>query len=129
MRLLCATFLLAGLAAAGCGQKSAFESYEGPKVDAFTGRLTHLGKPVSFPSGEEVSLQLFHEKGTSLGVPIQPDGTFKLGWMPTGKYSAMLNRNSKTGKGPPRKYSVPGGLNIEPGKTEYTIELGKGWKS
>ena len=68
-------------------------------MDAFNGKLTHDGKPVSFPAGEDVSLKVFHEKGTSFGIPIKEDGTFKIGWMPIGKYSGMLNRSTAQQKG------------------------------
>jgi hypothetical protein len=112
------------LAAVGCGPR---KTYDGPTVDAFTGRLTHVGKPVTFPEGEVVRVWLFHEKGQSFGIPIQTDGSFKIGWMPIGKYSAILHRETKKTRGPSR-YTIPGGLKIEDGKTEYAIELGKGWK-
>lgn len=129
MRVLWGIVLIVGLglAAVGCGAK---KSYDGPTVDAFVGRLTQEGKPVTLPAGAKFSLELFHEKGQSFGVPIQADGSFKIGWMPIGKYSATLIREDKKGKGPPgKRYTVPGGLTIEDGKTEYTIELGKNWKS
>src|SRR5262249_6405685 len=110
---------------AGCGPK---KSFDGPTVDAFTGRLTHDGKPVTFPESETVTLSVFHEKGEKFDIRIQPDGSFKIGWMPIGKYSATLLRGNKEGRGPPtNRYNIPGGLTIEEGKTEYTIELGKGW--
>ncbi len=102
--------------------------FDGPTVKAFTGKVTHQGKPVSFAENE-ISLKLFHEKGQSFGIPIQTDGSFKIGWMPIGKYSVMVERAPQSGqKGAGQKYSVPGGLAIEDGKTEYTIELGDGWK-
>ncbi len=129
MRLLSriVPLLALGLGVVGCTSKSQFD---GPMVEAFTGRLTHNGKPVSFPEGETVSLTLFHEKGQSLGIPLQSDGSWKIGWMPVGKFSVLLNQPPKggAGKGPPGKYNVPGGLTIEEGKTDYTIELGKDWK-
>src|SRR5262249_25110338 len=90
-------------------------------------RLVHDGKPVSFAAGRDIELRLFHETGQSFGIPIKEDGTFQIGWMPIGKYSATLDRPSR-GKGGPSRYSVPGGLAIEDGKAEYTIELGKNWK-
>lgn len=127
MRQVSRVVLLAaiGWAAVGCSHRE----FKGPTVDAFTGHVVREGEPVSFPAGEEVSLTLFlHETGESFGIPLQSDGTFKLGWMPIGKYTVMLNRPPKNGRGQPTKYSVPGELNIEAGKTEYTIELGKNWK-
>ena len=131
MRLLCAFTLLAGLAAlaAGCGGGSGIEGFTGAKNDSFTGRLTHNGKAVKFPEGEFVQLTVFlADKGQRFGVPIKSDGTFTVGWMPIGKYSAILERSVPGGKGPGTKYSVPGGLTIEQGKTDYTIELGPGYK-
>src|SRR5262245_19060170 len=114
-----------GVALTGCGRGKPFN---GPTVDAFTGRLVQNGKPVSFPGGP-VKLRLFHEKGESFGIPIQPDGSFQIGWMPIGKYSAVVIREPKNAKAGPSQYTVPGGLTVEGGKTEYTVELGKGWKS
>ncbi len=112
-----------GLGVVGCRSKS----FDGPTVDAFNGRVVHNGERVSFPEGEEVTLKLFHEKGQSFGIPLKADGSFKIGWMPIGKYGVMLNRNPKNGKGAPTRYTVPDGLTIADGKTDYTIELGKGW--
>jgi hypothetical protein len=126
MRVVWGVVLAAGLGLVVVGCKS--RHFDGPTVDAFTGKVTHNGKPVSFPEGEEVSLKVFHEKGQSFGIPLKSDGSFQIGWMPIGKYSVMLNRAPKGGKGPPGRYNVPGGLTIEQGKTEYTIELGKDWK-
>ena len=39
-----------------------------------------------------------------------------------------LLRGRANEKGPPRRYNIPAGLAIEDGKTEYKIELGKGYK-
>jgi hypothetical protein len=126
MRMLFGILLIMplGLVAAGCGPR---KSFDGPTVDAFTGRLTHNGQPVSFAAGEKVQVDLFHEKGQKFGIPIQPDGSFQIGWMPIGKYSAMLIRENNQERGGPRRYNIPGGLAIEAGKTDYTIELGKDW--
>jgi hypothetical protein len=114
----------------GCGERVA--KFEGPTVDAFTGRLVHNGKPLKFPDGENVSMKLFHEKGQSFGVPLQNDASFKIGWMPIGKYSATLMRTVARGAGKKAvvesQYSIPGGLEIQNGKTDYSIDLGKGWK-
>jgi hypothetical protein len=100
-----------------------------PTVDAFNGKVVRDGEPVSFPEGEAVQLMIYHESGQSFGIPLNSDGTFQIGVMPVGKYSAILERPPKSGqRGPPTKYGVPGGLTIEAGKTEYTIELGKDWK-
>ena len=126
MRVLAGTILIVAMASAagGCGPR---KSYDGPTVDKFVGRVTHNGQPVSFPAGEKVQVDVVHEKGQRFGIPIQPDGSFQIGWMPIGKYSALLNRESDKDRAP-RKYRVPGGMAIEAGKTEYTIELGKAWQ-
>ncbi len=76
---------------------------------------------------------IWQEKGERFGIPILPDGTFKIGWMPLGKYSAVLERSNPKATGKEsadlqRTYTVPGGLTIEQGKTNYEIELGEGWK-
>jgi hypothetical protein len=123
--VVCVLLATCGLGMAGCGPS---RSFDGPTVDAFVGRLTVDGKPVAFREGEDVTLKVFlHDKGQSFGVPIQPDGTFKLGWMPIGKYSMMLMRDAKKSKMPPTRYNVPGVLTIKEGQTEYTIDLGKGF--
>ena len=113
----------------GCARKP----FDGPTVDAFNGRLTRKGEPVSFAEEEKPILTVFHEKGTSFGIPIKPDGTFQIGWMPIGKYSAMLLREKKPSSGRPgppnNRYNVPNGFAIEEGKTKYLIiELGPDWK-
>jgi len=115
-----------GLALVGCAKKP----FDGPTVDAFNGKLTHDGKPVSFAPGESVTLQVIHQtSGQSFGVPIKPDGTFQIGWMPIGKYSALLKREPRGGaRGGPNIYNVSEGFAIQDGQTEYAIDLGKGWK-
>jgi hypothetical protein len=112
------------LSAVGCSKKE----FDGPTVDAFNGRLVQDGQPVSFPADERVLLELFHEKAQSFKIPIQADGTFQIGWMPIGKYTATLLREKPGAKGAPARFPVPGGLTIEAGQTQYQIELGKGWK-
>jgi hypothetical protein len=109
----------------GCNSKP----YDGPTVDTFNGRVVRKGEPVSFPEGETVQMhvQLIGGKGVAYDIKLESDGSFKIGWMPIGKYAVMLNRGAKGAKGPPTKYNVPGELDIEPGKTEYQIELGDGW--
>jgi hypothetical protein len=122
------TFCL-GLAAFGCGKEPGV--FEGPKVDAFHGKLVHNGKPVKFAEDEDVQLSVFHETGRRFGIPLTEDGTFEIGWMPIGKYNTVqLERTLKHNKKGASKsrYSVPGGLNIEAGKTDYVIELGKNFK-
>ena len=121
------TFCL-GLAVFGCTNKRG--GYEGPTVDAFHGKVTHDGNPVKF-ADNEAQLNLYHEKGQQFGIPLKPDGTFEIGWMPTGKYAIMLERinQNPAAKGPPlTRYSVPDSLTIEEGKKDYVIELGKNFK-
>jgi hypothetical protein len=142
MRFCLSLFVVATVAliTAGCGPPRADIAEHGPTVPSFTGRLVQDGKPVSFPSEDKVRVEVFHEKGRRFGIPIQPDGTFKIGWMPIGKYSAMLVRNKPASKGPiapeegktrlPRAaggYQIPDGFTIQEGKTDYTIELGPEW--
>lgn len=114
-------------AALGCG-KGEME-FEGPTVNAFVGKLVQDGKPVNF-EGETVSLQMFSDKGESFGVPLTPQGEFTIGKMPVGKYTVNLLRvrADAKAKGGAAPYSVPGGLTIAEGKTEYSVELGKGFK-
>jgi hypothetical protein len=114
---------IVGVSLGGCKQKE----FDGPIVKSFTGR-SHEGNPVSFPADEKVRLELFHESAQSFIIPIQEDGSFTIGWMPIGKYSATLTRDKSGAKASRSRYSVPDGLRIEDGKTEYTIELGKDWK-
>lgn len=121
------TFCL-GLAVFGCGKNTG--EYEGPKVDAFHGKVTHNGEPVKFAENEEVQLSVFHESGRQFGIPLTADGTFEIGWMPIGKYAMMLERtaqNPKKGASKTR-YSVPSSLVIEAGKKDYVIDLGKNFK-
>ena len=124
-----ATAFCLGLAVFGCTKNRG--GYEGPTVNAFHGRVTHNGNPVQFAENEEVQLSLYHEKGQQFGIPLNADGTFEIGWMPTGKYSMMLERMAETpeNKGPRKtRYNVPDGLTIEEGKKDYVIELGKDFK-
>ena len=123
------TFCL-GLAVFGC-TKDNKGGYEGPTVDAFHGKVTQNGNPVKFAENEEVQLTLFHEKGQQFGIPLTADGTFEIGWMPTGKYSMMVERTpqtSKKGGATKTRYSVPDGPTIEDGKKDYVVELGKNFK-
>jgi hypothetical protein len=132
MRILCAFTLLAAFAltAAGCSNKSPIGAPTGPTIDTFTGRVTQDGKPVTLPPDSGIQLKVMqHGTGWQCGIPLQADGTFKIGMMPVGKYSMMVETPAKGGKGPPGgKYAVPDVLYIETGKTDYTIELGKDWK-
>lgn len=115
------------LVSAGCSSKP--DGFDGPTVDAFTGRVVRDGQPINLPGTDSAQLKLIHNPtGQSFGIPLQPDGSFTIGWMPIGKYSAMLERKPKDAKGGPQVYNVPGGFEIEAGKTEYSVELGKGLK-
>jgi len=116
-----------GLAMFGCKPTG---EYEGPKVDAFHGKLVHNGKPVKFAEDEEVQLVVFHDTGRRFGIPLKEDGSFEIGWMPIGKYAMQLERTQKhTKKGASKsRYGVPDTLSIEAGKTDYVIELGKNYK-
>ena len=123
--------LMAAAVSGGC--KRTANRFEGPKVDGFAGRLTHNGKPVSFPEGETVQLSVHHEKSTDRpwNFNIQSDGTFKLDFgMLIGKYSARLVRRKGPGgnRGGERWYTIPDGFTVEEGKTECNIELGPNWK-
>jgi hypothetical protein len=123
------TFCL-GLAVFGCTNTKKKE-YDGPTVDAFHGKVTHNDNPVKFAENEEVELNVIHESGRQFGVPLKADGSFEITWMPTGKYSMMLERTSHdpAKKGAQKtRYNVPGSLTIEEGKTDYVIELGKNFK-
>lgn len=124
MRLLLGCVLIAGLvwATIGCGRYGPKPYYEGPKVESFSGQVMQDGKPVTFPQDYEAVIDFFSEGGIQFGVPIKADGSFSMGYMPTGKQHLVLERRGA-------KYSIPGGLNIEAGKTSgYVIELGKGWR-
>ena len=116
-----------GLVVVGCAPKI---PYTGKTVDKFVGKVTHNGKPVNFPADEKAEITVFHESGQQFGIPIKEDGTFDIGWMPVGKYAAMLERQQGAVKRGPgiSRYSLPDGFTIEDGKTEYVIELGKGFK-
>ena len=125
MNGLLLTFSL-GLVVVGCSQKP----FPGKTVDKFVGKVTHDGRPVSFPAEQTVQMRVYHESGQQFGIPIKEDGTFVIGWMPVGKYAVMLERQQGgKQKGPGiSRYSVSDGLTIEEGKTDYVVELGKGFK-
>lgn len=130
MRLVCGALLATtAVILAGCSSQKAGNGSDLPKNDAFTGHLVKDGKAITFDAAENVELKMIHETAKSFGIPIKPDGSFQIGWMPHGKYSAMLIRQSTKEKAAPRMENVPGGVTIEPGKTEYKIELGGAGKS
>jgi hypothetical protein len=117
--------LAVSFALVGCGGP-----YSEPTIDEFDGRLTHKGQPVSFTDDEKVVLRLvFHKNGERFGIPVKPDGTFDIGWMPIGEYSAILERSSST-PGAPRgntgkqTFNIEKGLTIAEGQTKYDVELG-----
>jgi hypothetical protein len=138
MRVLLGFVLVVGLVwtSLGCGTgRKPF--YDGPKISAFSGQVVQDGKPVTFPEDEEVRVHCTVVEGEGVGkafgVPIKPDGTFSIGWMPLGKMTLRLERApkdpAKRKGGPPSRYGIPSGLTTEQGKTTgYIIELGKGWK-
>ena len=108
--------------------------YSEPTVDAFTGRVVADGKPVTFQAGDTVRLKLFfHKNGEQFGIPLQSDGTFKIGWMPIGKYTGALEIEKQIKPGtktpPPTRHQLPDGFEIVEGKTDYEIDLGKGFKA
>jgi hypothetical protein len=104
------------------------KEFDGPTVDKFVGKLVHEGKPVQFPEDEVVTLQLMLlQNHRVFGIPIKSDGSFDIGWMPIGKYAAILERR-KDGGMRPDKQTVTADFRIEKGKTEYTIDLGANWK-
>ena len=114
---------------AGCTKVAKFD---GPTVDAFQGQLVSDGKPISFYDDEEVvKIFLVHKgSGERFRIPIKPDGTFDIGWMPIGDFNSRLERKKKGGletrgmEFEPEFSPIPGGLTIEEGKTEYVIEVG-----
>lgn len=123
-----------GLGVGGCGPgRTGADDYDAT-IDTFLGQIVQNGKPVTFEPGEKVVLQLvFHDRGERFGIPVQPDGSFKIGWMPVGAYTAVLERTAapkdgRRGSGAPSTYTVPGGLIISDQKTKYEVELGKDWK-
>jgi hypothetical protein len=130
MRKLFGALLLSGvlLPLLGCDPPK-LKEYDGPVVDKFVGKVLHEGKPVKFSDDELVSVQLMTVKTRRVwGIPIKSDGTFDLGWMPIGKFVAVLERREKTNPRNNNKYLVDQNFAIEEGKTEYVFELGKDWK-
>jgi hypothetical protein len=107
----------------GCNSRE----YSGPTVDKFTGTVTHNGKQITVKPGERLTIQMRHESGQVFGIPIHPDGTFEITWMPLGHYSLISEKYKDGQRGGPSKTGV-GDFQVMNGKTEYTIELGKNWK-
>jgi hypothetical protein len=130
MRSFGSCLLLASLALVlvGClGQPA--PNYKGPKIDKFSGKVVADGKAVTFPDGQMTRIQVQHEEGTMWGIELKTDGSFNIGWMPVGKYTAFLERGAKGGKGQDRggKMGIPD-FEIKEGQTEYVIDLGKNFK-
>lgn len=123
--------LLCSVALVGCERTAPMP---GPTVEKFVGKLLADGKATTFDANDQVILNLTHSSGQSFGVPIKPDGTFTVGEMPIGKYSATLkvtkgNAAQKTrGAGAQNMFNVSGGFEIKDGQTEYTVDLGKSYK-
>ncbi|MDC0936539.1 hypothetical protein OAS39_09640 [Pirellulales bacterium] len=112
----------------GCGPGAV--EYE-ETTDAFVGRLVQNGEPVTLP-GEAVLNMIHHGTSDRFGIPLKSDGSFEIGWMPTGDYSAELKLQRRNEgnrpRGAPNLFNVPGPLSIEKDKNEYEIELGEKWK-
>ena len=127
MRLLASALFLAVvvLSASGCGHGKEFD---GPTVDKFEGKVTKDGKPFTIPASDELSIEAKHESHQTFGIPIKHDGTFEIGWMPLGNYVLFAEYHKAGQKGRPNKVTIPGGLQVMQGKTDYVIELGKNWK-
>lgn len=125
MRLrFCAVLMLALTATAfGCNSRE----YSGPTVEKFTGTVTHNGKQITLKPEERLTIQMRHESGQTFGIPIQPNGTFEIGWMPLGHYDLIAEKHKDGQRGGPSKTGV-GSFQVMNGKTDYTIELGKSWK-
>lgn len=100
---------------------------EGPTVLAFNGKVVSGGKTVVFPDGEELFVELFHHRGKQFNLPIKSDGTFNIGKMPVGRYTAALVRSGKGAKGSPGKFPVKN-FEIVEGQTEYVLDLGPGFR-
>lgn len=112
------------LSESGCGPGSARSRYK-ETTDSFVGKIEQDGKPVTLPQGAR--LDLVHDETYSrFGIPLNADGTFTIGWMPTGKYSAELVwlKDGTTQAG----HQIPGGLTIDTNAKEYEVDLGKEWK-
>jgi hypothetical protein len=120
------TTVLVTLLFVGCGPTPA--DY-GETTEAFVGHIVQNGKPVTLPEGARLDVtqnSTYHK----FGIPLNSDGTFKIGWMPIGKYSVELIwiREAATGQSSQQRYSVPNELVIEKETKPYEVELGKKWK-
>jgi hypothetical protein len=106
------------------------KEFDGPTIDKFVGTVVQEGKAVKFPEDEAVQVHLFlvdKDKANEFQIPIKADGSFKITWMPIGKYGAILERKSKAMMRP-IKFPLPEPFRIEKDKTEYVFELGPDWK-
>lgn len=132
MRILSVFIFLSSLVlvASGCGDSKGGNTFSGPTVKSFSGQVVQEGKPLNLPANHGILLKMFFEENPmqSIGIPLGQDGSFSIGEMAAGKYGASLV-SPQQGKGPPPKYGIPGGVNIEMGKTDgYKIDVGPGWK-
>jgi hypothetical protein len=127
MRLLACALLLAVLVlpATGCGKDKEFD---GPTVDKFVGKVVKDGKNFTFPTSDQLIIEAKHESRQTFGIPINPDGTFEIGWMPLGNYVLFAEYHKSGQKGRANKTTIPGGLQVMQSKTDYVIDLGKNWK-
>jgi hypothetical protein len=122
-----AALLAVSIVCAGCTQKPV--GYK-ETTEAFVGSVLQDGKPISLPEGSRMDL-VHDETYSKFGIPLGQDGSFKIGWMPTGKYSAelvWLKGAASADGGSLERFNVPNGLTIEKDKTEYTMDLGKKWE-
>lgn len=100
-----------------------------PTVDKFEGKVLHNGEPWVFSGQGRPVLDLRHnETAEGFGVPIKEDGSFAIGWMPTGKYSAKLIVNEAANADGVFIYQLKEPFEIKDGLTEYTVELGPDFK-
>lgn len=103
----------------------------GETTKSFIGAVVKEGNAITLP--QDARLDLVHDETYSrFGIPLQQDGTFKIGWMPIGKYSGELVWLKGAVGGDPNPslehFKVPNGLVIEKDKTEYTVDLGSKWE-
>jgi hypothetical protein len=137
MRFFCGLTLVASFAlVAGCGDSGPTPGAPGvpnvPTNTAFTGKVVSGGKAVTLPEGSMLRVQ--HEDAANeTGIELKTDGTFGIGKMPIGKYNARLETpaggaSGKAKTGAKQVYNIPDGFTILQGQTEYTVELGAGYK-
>jgi hypothetical protein len=127
-KVFCA-FAMILITLAGCERKA---EMPGPTVSKFTGKVMAGSNPVTFKEGSTVIVDLVHSSGQRFGIPIKADGSFQIGEMPIGKYSATVKIEGSSGEkgksSAPKMINIASGFEIVDGKTEYTIDLGKDFK-